>query len=119
MIDEGMPQTRSLMLGSTTTCLERSARARTTRLDRRRTRSSSPGLACTTTRLDGPCCRVTSTRSLLEATTSFARFPRNTDRSRFGSRCSPVRTGVLKFETTWQVTSDGLRLTTVIPFGGG
>jgi hypothetical protein len=27
--------------------------------------------------------------------------------------------GFLKLESTWQVTSDGLRLTTVIPFGGG
>ncbi len=27
--------------------------------------------------------------------------------------------GVLKLESTWQVTSDGFRLTTVIPFGGG
>jgi hypothetical protein len=27
--------------------------------------------------------------------------------------------GLLKLESTWQVTSDGLRLTTVIPFGGG
>ncbi|MGK8504397.1 hypothetical protein [Nocardia asiatica] len=27
--------------------------------------------------------------------------------------------GILKFETTWQVTPEGLRLTTVIPKGGG
>jgi hypothetical protein len=27
--------------------------------------------------------------------------------------------GLLKLESTWQVTSNGLRLTTVIPFGGG
>ncbi|MEM8926355.1 MAG: hypothetical protein AAGD35_22850, partial [Actinomycetota bacterium] len=27
--------------------------------------------------------------------------------------------GVLKFESSWQVTSDGFRLETVIPFGGG
>ena len=27
--------------------------------------------------------------------------------------------GALKFESTWQLTTDGLRLTTVIPFGGG
>lgn len=27
--------------------------------------------------------------------------------------------GLLKLESTWQVTNDGLRLTTVIPFGGG
>ena len=26
--------------------------------------------------------------------------------------------GFLKFESTWQVTQDGLRLTTVIPMGG-
>jgi hypothetical protein len=27
--------------------------------------------------------------------------------------------GVLKFESSWQVMSDGFRLETVIPFGGG
>jgi len=26
--------------------------------------------------------------------------------------------GFLKFESTWQVTDDGFRLTTVIPMGG-